>query len=223
MAFWYDAARYINHQTCTHQSWAWKMHRVVPVLLLAFFATIAFCGEHNEVLKIGDVAPAWSELPGTDDNKHSLAELKDRKVVVVVFTCNSCPVAKEYEDRIIELANKHKEVAFVAINVNRVADDSMDKMIERAKSKSYPFAYLYDETQQIAKQYGANFTPEFFVLDQDRKIAYMGSLDDSTVAKQVKRTYVSNAIQSLLAGTKPELTETLARGCRIRYAREPRK
>ncbi len=199
------------------------MHRVVFLSIVALFASFADGGEHNEVLKIGDMAPAWSDLPGTDGNKHSLVELRNKKVVVVVFTCNSCPVAKDYEDRIIELANQSKDVAVVAINVNRVAEDSMEKMTERAKSKGYPFPYLYDETQQIAKQYGANFTPEFFVLDQDRKVVYMGGLDDSTIPKQVKRTYVNSAIQSLLAGTKPEVTETLARGCRIRFAREPRK
>lgn len=200
-----------------------NMFRVAFASMIVLFAACVLGDEFNEVLKIGGAAPAWIDLPGTDGKKHSLAELREKKAVVVVFTCNSCPVAKDYEDRIIELANKHKEVAFVAINVNRVADDSIEKMMERAKSKSYPYAYLYDESQQIAKQYGANFTPEFFVLDQDRKIAYMGSLDDSTVAKQVKRTYVSNAIQAVLAGTKPEVTETLTRGCRIRYAREPRK
>ncbi len=202
---------------------AGKMLRVVLAMIFVVLASFAAGGEHNEVLKIGDVAPAWNDLLGTDGNKHALAELKDKKIVVVFFTCNSCPVAKDYEDRIIELANRNKDVAFVAINVNRVADDSLEKMTERAKSKQYPYPYLYDETQQIAKQYGANFTPEFFVLDQDRKIAYMGCLDDSTVAKQVKRTYVDNAIQSVLSGKTPEVTETLARGCRIRYAREPRK
>ncbi len=203
------------------------MFRVLLLFMLALLTAreslTAVAGEHNEVLKIGDAAPSWVDLPGTDGAKHSLTDLRDKKAVVVVFTCNTCPIAKDYEDRIIELARKHQEVAWVAINVNRVPDDSMEKMIERSKSKGYPFAYLYDESQQIAKQFGANFTPEFFVLDQDRKVAYMGSLDDSTLAKQVKRTYVDNAIRSLLSGTKPEVTETLARGCRIRFVREPRK
>jgi peroxiredoxin len=199
------------------------MVKIIAAMLVVFCFSFAVAGEHNDVLKIGDAAPAWNDLPGTDGSKHSLAELRDKKVVVVVFTCNSCPVAKDYEDRIIELAIQNKEVAFVAINVNRVADDSLEKMTDRAKTKGFPYPYLYDETQQIAKQFGANFTPEFFVLDQDRKVAYMGGLDDSTIAKQVKRTYLSNAIQSVLSGTKLEVTETLARGCRIRYAREPKK
>jgi peroxiredoxin len=201
------------------------MQIALPTWMLAFGIglAVAWAGDFNETLKIGDAAPAWNGLPGVDGGKHSLSEHKDKKFVVVVFTCNSCPVAKDYEDRIIELANQFKEIAFVAINVNRIADDNLEKMTERAKSKSYPFAYLFDESQQIAKDFGANFTPEFFVLDGDRKIAYMGSLDDNTVVKQVKRTYLANAIKSLLAGEKPEVPETLARGCRIRFAKEARK
>ena len=101
--------------------------------------------------------------------------------MVVVFTCNSCPFAQEYEDRIIALAKAHaQDVAFVAINVNRVAEDSLEKMQLRAKEKQFPYPYLYDQSQQIAKAYGATFTPEFFVLGPERKIVYMGGLDNNS-------------------------------------------
>ncbi len=186
-------------------------------------ASFAIGGEYNEVFKIGDSAPAWENLPGVDSKQHSLGDLKDKKVVVVVFTCNSCPAARDYEDRIIELAKSSNEIAIVAINVNRIPDDSMEKMIERAKSKDLPYPYLFDETQKIAKQYGANFTPEFFVLDGDRKVVYMGSMDDNTDAKLAKNHYVRDATAAVLAGKQPSVSETLARGCRVRYAREPRK
>ena len=192
---------------------------------LASFAivSLATAGEYNEVLKIGDLAPAWDNLPGVDGKQHSFGDLKDKKVVVVVFTCNSCPAARDYEDRIIELAKSSTEIAIVAINVNRIPDDSMEKMIERAKSKSLPYPYLLDESQKIAKQYGANFTPEFFVLDGNRTIVYMGSMDDNTDAKLAKKHYLRDATAAVLAGNQPSVSETLARGCRVRYAREPRK
>jgi peroxiredoxin len=177
--------------------------------------------EFNPTLNIGDAAPAWKNLPGTDGAAHSLDDLKDKKLVVVVFTCNSCPVATDYEDRVIALAKKHADkVAFAAINVNRIAEDSLPKMQERAREKGYPFAYLFDETQQIARDYGATFTPEFFVLGPDRKIIYMGGMDDNSDASAVKAQYLEPAIEAALAGEAPAKKETVARGCRIRYARQ---
>jgi peroxiredoxin len=189
--------------------------------LILVVGSFADAGQYNEVLSIGDAAPAWTDLPGIDGKQHSLDDLKDKKVVVVVFTCNSCPVAADYEDRIIEFARKHADdVAVVAINVNRVPEDSLPKMKDRAEKKKFPYVYLFDESQKIAKDYGANFTPEFFVLGKDRKIAYMGGMDDNSKADQVKTKYLEPAVAAILKGEKPETTEAKARGCRIRYARE---
>jgi peroxiredoxin len=199
------------------------MFRTALVLFCFTVTSFANGGEYNEVLKIGDPAPAWDNLPGVDGKQHSLKDLINKKVVVVAFTCNSCPAARDYEDRIIELAKSSTEIAIVAINVNRIPDDSMEKMIERAKSKDLPYPYLFDESQKIAKQYGANFTPEFFVLDGNRKIVYLGSMDDNTDAKLAKNYYLRDATAAVLAGNQPNVSETLARGCRVRYAREPRK
>jgi len=197
---------------------------VIWISTLALGATLACpavgAGEYNPALKIGDAAPAWKDLPGVDGEKHSLDDLKDKPVVVVVFTCNSCPIATDYEDRIIAVAKQRADkVALVAINVNRIAEDSLPKMQERAKSKEFPFAYLSDESQQIAKDYGATFTPEFFVLSRDRKIVYMGGMDDSSDPAAVKHNYLEPAIVAALAGELPATKETVARGCRIRYAR----
>jgi peroxiredoxin len=183
----------------------------------------ALAGQYNEELSIGDRAPAWKDLPGVDGRKHSLSEL-DAELVVVVFTCNSCPIAADYEDRIIALAKKYStqpaKLALVAINVNRVAEDSLPKMKERAEQKGFPFPYLFDESQKIAKAYGAAFTPEFFVLDKDRRVAYMGGMDDNSDAAKVKASYLAPAVEAVLKGEKPETQETVARGCRIRYVRE---
>src|SRR6266478_123270 len=138
------------------------MKRLLSVPVVLALATAAPAGEYNEKLKIGDPAPAWTALPGADGKKHGLHDLKDKQVVVVVFTCNSCPVAAGYEDRIIAFAKKRAgtdaPVAVVAINVNTIEADRLDKMQERAKEKAFPYPYLYDETQKIAKEYGATYT-----------------------------------------------------------------
>ena len=193
------------------------------LLAALLISSAATAGEYNEALDIGDRAPAWKDLPGVDGKKHSLADL-DAELVVVVFTCNSCPIATDYEDRILAIAKKYAyeggKVALAAINVNRIAEDSLPKMKERAEQKGFPFPYLFDESQQIAKTYGAAFTPEFFLLDKDRRVVYMGGMDDNSNPTLVKTRFLELAIEAALAGEKPEVKETVAIGCRIRYVRE---
>ena len=200
-----------------------RLAAVVATLLICSLAWCAQAGEYNKKLNIGDPAPAWKDLPGTDDKTHSLAELKDKDVVLVVFTCNSCPIAVAYEDRLIAFAKKHAgpdgKLAVVAINVNTVEADKLPKMKEKAKARGFEFAYLYDESQQIAKDYGATYTPEFFVLNKERKIVYMGAMDDTSTAANVKVNYLEPAVQAALKGEKASTGETLARGCLIKYAR----
>ena len=183
-------------------------------------------GEYNEVLKIGDAAPAWADLPGTDGEKHSLSDLKEKDAVVVVFTCASCPTAVDYEDRINQLVKKYQstdsKIGVVAICVNRVAADRLDKLTERAKKKDFAFPVLYDESQKIAKDYGAIYTPEFYVLSKERKIVYMGAMDDATDSDKVQKRFVEDAIAATLKGDLPLVKETVARGCMVRYARERR-
>ncbi len=163
---------------------------------------------------------------GTDGKKHSLSDLADRPVVVVVFTCASCPTAVDYEERINQLARTQGgeggQVAVVAISVNKVPEDQLPALTERAKQKGFKFTYLLDESQKIARDYGAVFTPEFYVLDRDRRVVYMGAMDDATDAAKVTRKYVELAIEAAVAGKKPAETEVIARGCRVRYARERR-
>lgn len=190
------------------------------LVILLFLPLAASAGQFNKVLKLGDAAPVWKDLPGTDGKKHSLAEHASKELVVVVFTCNSCACSEEYEDRIVDFAKKYKDkVALVAINVNTIPDDRLDAMKKKADRKKFPFEYLYDESQKIAKDYGATWTPEFFVLNKDRKIAYMGSLDDKTKVEDVKEKYLENAVEAVLKGEKPAKGETIARGCLIRWKR----
>ncbi|VTS05681.1 thioredoxin family protein [Tuwongella immobilis] len=198
------------------------MFRCLASLSLVLLSSHLWAGEFNPTLKIGDSAPGWSKLPGTDGNTHSMADLADKKVIVVVFTCNSCPTAVDYEQRIVAIARKYaadpqSPVAVVAINSNTIAADRMDKMIDRAKERGFPFAYLHDESQKVAKAFGAQYTPEAFVLDADRKVVYMGAIDDKTKAEEAKISYVAQAIEAALAGKAPEKVETLPRGCRIRF------
>jgi len=196
------------------------MLRLVIGFCLALGAVTATAGEFNLVLKVGDAAPAWDKLPGTDGKPHSLADLKDKKLVVVVFTCNSCEVAQEYEDRIIDFANRHaQDVGLVAINVNAVPADSLAKMKERASAKGFTFPYVFDESQKIAKDYGADRTPEFFLLSADRKVIYMGAMDDGSDVQKPKLHYLEDAVTAALRDAKPATAETNPRGCRIRWAR----
>jgi peroxiredoxin len=188
---------------------------------------VATAGEFNPTLSIGDVAPSWQDLPGIDGKTHSRADFDTRDVLVVVFTCNSCPYAVDYEDRLVEfqrdVVGKSEKVGLVAINVNKIPDDSLEKMQERAQAKGFTFPYLFDESQQIAKDFGATRTPEFFVLDKARKVAYMGAMDDNSMHDKVTKQHLRDAVAAVLAGQSPETKETPPVGCGIRFERMRRK
>ncbi|MBM4076960.1 MAG: redoxin domain-containing protein [Planctomycetes bacterium] len=178
-------------------------------------------GEFNEVLSIGDAAPNWVELPGTDGKQHSLDDYKNKAIVVLAFTSVSCETAVEYEDRINDLAKRlggpDGKVAVVAVCVNRVKGDELPDLTERARKRGFAFDYLHDESQKIAKDYGVIFTPEFYVLGPDRKIVYMGAFDDKTDPSLVMTRHVEQAITAVLNGQSPEIKETAPRGCRVRW------
>ncbi len=192
-------------------------------LAMLSFALIqcATAGQFNLVLSVGDQAPAWSGLEGVDKETHDSGQVASAKCVVIAFTCNSCPYAVDVEDRLIALSKKLTKVggALVAINVNTIDEDSIEAMRQRADEKGFDFDYLYDPSQKIAKAFGAKTTPEFFVLGQDRKIVYMGALDDSPDGKAVNHRYVDAAIDAVLGGKTVEVNETVPIGCRIRFAR----
>jgi len=185
----------------------------VVVLLLA--ATAAQAAK----LKIGDKAPGWSGVIGTDDKQHSLSDYKRARLIVQVFTCNHCPVAVAYEDRLVALQKDYKKkgVQVIAINVNNIPADRLDKMKERAKAKKFNFPYIYDKTQKMGHDYGATVTPHVFVLDKGRKIAYMGAIDDNMKPKNVKTRFLRDALDALLAGKTPPKAVTKQFGCSIKY------
>ncbi|HEY4761751.1 MAG TPA: thioredoxin family protein [Thermoguttaceae bacterium] len=190
-----------------------------PVLVLAIFTSSL---SRAADLKIGDNAPNWSSLPGTDEKTHSLSDYKNANLLIMAFSCNHCPVAQAYEDRLITLQNdyQNKGVQLITVNVNNIPDDRLDKMIERAASKGFNFPYLYDETQKIGQDYGAKVTPHIFLFDKNRKLVYMGAVDDNMKVDQVKKHYLRDAIDAQLAGKTPPEAVTKQFGCSIKYESE---
>ena len=208
------------------------MHQILSIrtaaailLALVLGGAPVHAGKYNPTLSIGDAAPEFKGLADADGKTHSLADFKDKAVVVVAFSCNTCPTAVDYEDRLIALAKKFADdAAVIMINSNKVEGDLLPQLGEKAKAKGFNFPYVHDDdAQSTAKAYGATFTPEFFVLNKERKIIYMGALDDSTNPENVKQHFVADAITAALAGKSPAVAETVARGCTVRYARNRRK
>ena len=201
--------------------------RLATLLVAAAATTIAAAGTYNPDRSIGDVVPAWQDLPGTDGGRHSWQDVAASELVVVVFTCNSCPCAVDYEDRINALVDRHRpaaageapRVAVVAINANPIPADALPAMQARAEARGFRFPYLCDERQEVARSFGAVRTPEFFLLDRERRILYMGAMDDAADAAQVQATYLDDAIAAALAGREVPVAETPPVGCMIRVPR----
>lgn len=174
--------------------------------------------------KIGDIATDFS-LKNVDGKMVSLKNMKDAKGYIVVFTCNHCPYAVAYEDRIIALDKKFRKLGYpvIAINPNnpeKQKDDSFAKMQERANEKKFSFPYLLDEGQKIYPQYGATKTPHVYVLQKTKQgnvVKYIGAIDDNYEDEAaVKQKYVENAVNALLKGKDVPVKETKAIGCSIK-------
>ncbi|WP_243421745.1 thioredoxin family protein [Marinifilum breve] len=179
---------------------------------------------HAQGYKVGDSAADF-KLKNIDGKHISLADYKDAKGFVVIFTCNHCPYAVAYEDRIIDIDKKYKKKGFpiIAINPNDpavVPGDSFEGMQTRAKEKSFTFPYLFDAKQEVYKNFGATKTPHVYILSKngkDLKVEYIGTIDNNYKdASKVSTKYVEDAINSLLMGKKPEVTYTKAIGCSIK-------
>ncbi|QNL21968.1 thioredoxin family protein [Hyphobacterium sp. CCMP332] len=202
------------------------MKNLVPNIILSVFIGLmtlstVFAGGYN----VGDMAKSFT-LKNVDGNMVSLGDYKEAKGFIVVFTCNHCPYAKLYEQRIIDLHKKYAVDGYpvIAINPNdpvKQPDDSFENMIKRSKQKAYPFVYLFDETQNTAKSYGATRTPHVYLLNkvQDKyQVAYIGAIDDNPQsAEDVENKYVENAIAALKKGKKVAISSTKAIGCTIKW------
>ena len=194
---------------------------LIALAVAVSLAASAEAGKFNKAVSAGDVGKPFTGLVGTDDRPHSLDEyLTGSKGLVLLFTCNHCPVAAGYEERIAALAKKFapQGVRFVAVSCGLGEADALPAMKERVKEKSFPFPYLHDPSQQTGRDYGARVTPEVFVLKPDRTIIYLGAIDDSwNDADAVKHAYLHDALEAIVAGRAPETVEARPRGCPIDY------
>jgi len=197
------------------------MRKLIFVFGLSLL-TLAFTSAQG--YKVGDKATDF-KLKNVDGKEVSLKDFPNAKGFVVVFTCNNCPYAQAYQDRLIDLDKKYKSKGFpvIAINSNDPQlspEDSYDKMIVRAKEKKYSFPYLFDETQNVYRTYGAQKTPHTYLLQKENNdliVRYIGAVDDNYQDKtQVSNAYLSNAIEAVMAGNKPNPSFTKAIGCGIK-------
>lgn len=195
------------------------MKNLINTLLLALLIGVTLTAQSG--YKVGDTAADFS-LKGVDGKMHSLADMKEAKGFVVTFTCNHCPYAIMYEDRLVALQEEFgpKGYQVVAINPNDPAvkpDDSFDNMIIRAEEKKFNFPYLMDEGQKLYPIFGATKTPHVFLLDSKLEVKYIGAIDDNARnADEVDERFLANAINALEAGKNPDPSMTKAIGCSIK-------
>ena len=175
-------------------------------------------------MRQGERAPAFS-LPGVDGKTHTLDSIKGAKATIVVFSCNHCPYVVMNEDRLIAAARDYmsKGVGMAAINANDAAshpEDGYSEMKKRAAEKRFPFPYLRDESQDVARAYGATHTPHLFVFDGELRLAYTGSVDDDSNYKHRKtpeKHFLRDALDDLVAGRPVRVPDTHAIGCTIKW------
>jgi peroxiredoxin len=198
------------------------MKTIVGIILLAV-GLVSFTPIKNGY-SVGDTVSDFS-LKNVDGKNVSLSSFKNNKGIIVVFDCNTCPISNAYNSRIIALSKKYEDTfPLVAINANdpdQSPGDSFDEMVSYAKYKGYNFPYLVDETQEIAKAFGATNTPHVFVLNRSGstyKVAYIGAIDDNTrSASGATKKYVESAIDALLDGKSVSIEKTKAVGCGIKW------
>lgn len=178
----------------------------------------------SNMIALGTVAPDFT-LPDTVSGQDkSLAELKSDKATVIMFICNHCPFVKLVNDQLVSLANDYQAqgVSFIAISSNDVEnypEDHPDKMKEYALQLGYPFPYLYDESQNVAKAYKAACTPDFYIFDADLKLVYRGQLDDARPGKEIPVTGkdMRSALNDILAGNPVSIEQKPSLGCNIKW------
>jgi len=173
-------------------------------------------------LELGSKPPPFS-LPATDGRTYSMSDFADAKVLVIFFTCNHCPYVTGSDEVTRKTAERFASqgVRFVAINsnsVNTYAEDSFPHMIERMREHKFPWTYLHDESQEVARAYGALRTPHFYVFDSDRNLVYTGrGVDSPRDASRIKVNDLANALEDAVAGRKPRVSMTNPIGCNVKW------
>jgi peroxiredoxin len=161
-------------------------------------------------------------LDGVDGAVHTLADYADADVLVLVQWCNHCPYVIGWEERLNEIQRDYagRDVRIVAVNSNEVERqpaDSFDLMVERARDRGFVFDYLYDPEQTVAHALGAERTPEVFAFDRERRLVYHGAIDDNRDDTAVDRRYLRDALDAVLGGDEPSVTETPPVGCTVKW------
>ncbi|HEX6640757.1 MAG TPA: thioredoxin family protein [Thermoanaerobaculia bacterium] len=195
------------------------MKKLLGVALMTLLAATIACAD--EQLAVGAKAPKFSLVNATD-GKTIAMNPTDGRLKVVVFTCNSCPFAKAFEPRLIEIANRFngKGVSFYAVDPNddsQYPDETLANMKARADEREYPFPYLKDADSSIAKAYGARVTPHVFVVDGEGVVRYRGYVDDSAKPAERKTTGLTDALNALTNGRDVANADTRAFGCTIKW------
>ncbi len=162
------------------------------------------------------------DLPGVDGQNHSLDSYSDAEALVLVQSCNHCPYVQAWESRLSAIARDYADrgVRVVAVNSNDAAnypEDSFEEMQKRASAQGFAFDYVYDGPQAIARELGAERTPEVFLFDHDRKLAYHGAIDDSRDEDGVSQQYLRDALDAVLSSQEPAVSETPAVGCTVKW------
>lgn len=174
-------------------------------------------------LQIGGELPTFAALPSVDGKQWKSGDFSDAAVLIVAFTCNRCLYAVDYEERLANLyeycQKKGPSVQLLVINSNDGRDESLEKMKTRSRERKFSFTYVKDEEQSVARAFGAVYTPEFFVFNQQKQLVYKGALDDSTNADEAKVNYVQEAVEAMIRGGSVAVPEVGARGCTIRFKR----
>lgn len=186
---------------------------------LLFLLTLISAHSVKKGYDVGDQASDF-KLKNVDGSMVSLASYKDAKGFIIIFDCNTCPYSKAYNERIIRLNEIYLPKGFpvIAINANDGNGDSFDDMVRMANKKNYKYPFLFDETQQVAKAYGATNTPHVFVLTKELKVVYIGAIDDNARdAKAATKHYVEDAVNALMTNKPVPVTKTKAIGCGIRW------
>jgi peroxiredoxin len=195
------------------------------ILFSTAFIMLVSAASAGGPYKPGDIADDFT-LKNLKGSEVSLADIENARGYIVVFMCNTCPVVKAYEDRLIDLNKKFSAKGYpvVAINSNDKnisPGDSYDEMKKTAKNKGYDFPYLYDESQEVTKRFGATNTPHVYVLskqDDKLKVEYVGAIDNnSDDPANADKKYVEDAVNALLTGSKVSVVQTKAVGCSIKW------
>lgn len=195
------------------------------IFILAGIMVISFVTRAGGPYKAGDIVSDIS-LKNVDGKMFSFSQLKDTKGFIVVFCCNTCPVVKKYQQRIIDLNNEFSGKGYPVIGINSndkdvSPGDSYEEMKKAVVSKGFNFPYLYDESQEVAKVWGATNTPHVYVLSKkDGKLVleYVGAIDNNADdPKQADKKYVEDAVNALLKNENVAVTETRAIGCTIKW------